>query len=112
MVTGRRLILLLAAVARAAWARPRVEAAALGAVTIFVLTAPTSYYWSILLLVPLVGRRWLTAAVFALSAVLSAVGAATGKTFVFAVAAQVLLVFFLTWLFVRPSETVTEQPAA
>ena len=102
---------LLGAVARAAWVRPRVECAALGAITIFVLTTPTSYYWSILLLIPLVGRRWLTTAVFAVSALLSAVGAATGQSIVYAVAAQVLLVFFLAWLFVRPPETVSEQPA-
>ncbi|MEZ4223484.1 MAG: hypothetical protein R3B13_21230 [Polyangiaceae bacterium] len=100
----------LAGVARVAWTRPRVECAALGLVSIFALTEPTSYYWSLLLLIPFVGRRWLTVMTLAVSSLLCAVGAATGMSFVYAVAAYALFALFALWLMTRTANGDVVSP--
>jgi hypothetical protein len=88
----------LAVVARAAWARGRLESAVLGLVVIYVLTEPTCYYWSLLLLIPLIERRQLTVLVLGYSAVLSVIGVTPGAGAVYAMASHLMLMIFVAWL--------------
>jgi len=88
----------LAAVARAAWRRERVEAAVLGLVVIFTLTEPSSYYWSMLLLVPLIRIRQLTVWILGFSALLCLFSVWKGVDTVYNVAANALVVIWIAWL--------------
>ena len=61
-------IALLALLAAACWRASALGAVALGVFAIFVLVAPSSYYWVMLVLVPLRPRVGVAAGVLALSA--------------------------------------------
>lgn len=90
-------MLMLGVVARAAWQRGRVESGVLGLAVIFALTEPSSYYWSILLAVPLLERRWLTCTVLGYSALLCLVEVTTGRSVVYGVAAHAMLGLLIAW---------------
>ncbi|MBW2457453.1 MAG: DUF2029 domain-containing protein [Deltaproteobacteria bacterium] len=102
------VVLLLGAVARAAWVRGSVESAVLGLVVIYALTEPASYYWSILLVTPVIRRRGLTLLVLGYSALLCLLAAMPhGAVGVYGVATHGMLAIYVTWLL--PDKDAPEQ---
>ncbi len=98
LLRGLLVAATLAAVGRAAWRRGRVESAVLGLVAVFAVTEPSSYYWSMLLLVPLIHRRFLTVWILGLSALLCLFTVWQGVDNVYSLASNVMAAIWVAWL--------------
>jgi hypothetical protein len=103
---------LLAITALASLRASATEAGIYGLAVVFALTAPTSYYWCMLLFVPLAGGRWATVALLLVDAGLNLLGALSAGTShgstVYGVASWALLVFFVAWLGPKAAEALRE----
>jgi hypothetical protein len=107
-VAERRGVLILAAsilfllfAVTSMWNRAVDEAAVLGMAVVFGAVSPGSYYWSILVLVPLAGGGWLAAAaMLAISAAVFAfrLGEAPVYEMIYGTVSWALLGFFIVWL--------------
>jgi hypothetical protein len=107
-VAERRGALILAAslafvlfTATAMWGRAVDEAAVLGIAVVFGAVSPGSYYWSILVLIPLAGGGWLpAAALLAISASVFAfrLGATPVYEIIYGTVSWALLGLFIVWL--------------
>ena len=91
--------LYLLVIAAAAWRAERDEAVVLGIGGVFALALLTSYYWAMLLLVPLRGGRLAAAVLLFLSAALYALHLATPPSFemIYGVMSWALAVLLLVW---------------
>jgi hypothetical protein len=94
-------LLLVAITLAAMWNRPPDQAAVLGCALLFAALPMASYYWIVLVLVPLAGGAWLpTAAVLGFSAFVFGMILATEEqlAITYGAASWALLAFFALWL--------------
>ncbi len=102
----------LGMVAVAAWRAGRVEAALLGIPAFFAAGVLTCYYWVVLVALVLTGRRWLIAAVMAISVLLFAADLLTPSFEAIYGLASWLLASLFVWWSVLVARGVTETPSS
>lgn len=97
-VRAAAVAVILGLVALKARRGTKVQAAVVGVAAIFALTEPSSYYFSVVLLVPLAGDRKATAALLAHAALSSALAASPMRRMVYGVGSTAALVLILLWV--------------